>query len=392
MKYLKYYDNYEKIDESISSVFNNIIDKIKSVFKSKSYEVTKDELINILNTYKTIFLEKETDRKELNSIISKLKKELGSEIVLGLNLDNFFRGIYNITIKEKNKEKKLESYFRKYIKTLEYRLQRIYDKDYWKDQFKDDEEFAQLKKLKKENVLKIGKNEFIAEKEILQVELLKMQEHIKENGEKVVILFEGRDAAGKGSAIKTITEYLDPKFFEVAVFGIPTPEEQQDWFKRYIDKLPKPGHITFYDRSWYNRAVNDPVMGYCNETQYRHFMAEVNDFENNLIDDGFTLIKFWFSIEKSTQLLRFKLRKASPLKYWKYSPNDEKTIPKWDIFTKFKEQMFQKTSTEKSPWVIVDSNDKRLAKLNVMRYILNKVEYGNDKTFEVFPEVVFELK
>lgn len=390
MQYLKNYENFSNLNENI---FNNIIDKISNIFNNKSKTKIKNDLISILTEYKNIFIEKKTSRKELKNIIKKLKIDLGEDIVFETNLDNFFRGIYNISIKEKNKEK-LEKYFNKYIKSLDSRLERIYNKEYWKNKYKDDEQFDELKKLKKEKILKIGKKQFIIEKEPLQVELLKLQEWLKNTGNKIALIFEGRDAAGKGSAIKTITEYLDPKYFEIATFGIPSEEEQKNWFKRYEKKLPKPGHITFFDRSWYNRAVNDPVMGYCDEEQYREFMHTVNPFEDKLIREGYILMKFWFSIDKDTQQLRFNLRKVNPLKYWKYSPNDEKTIPKWDLFTNYKEQMFQRTSTKNSPWVIVDSNDKRIAQLNVMRYILNNVDYDNkgDVGLTPYPEVVFELK
>ena len=326
-------------------------------------------------------------RSEIDEKINYLKNELGDNIVYGLNLDNFIRGIYNISIKEKNKEKKLEKYFNDYILDLDSRIDNMIN---WKKYSEFDTEFDELKKLKKERTLKIGAKQFLNEKEPLQIELLKMLEWVKTTGSRVVLIFEGRDAAGKGSAIKTITEYLDPKYFKVATFDIPTKEEQENWFMRYEKELPKKGHITFFDRSWYNRAVNDPVMGYCTKDEYMKFMSDVIPFENNLIDKGYILMKFWFSIEKDTQKLRFKLRQLNPLKYWKYSPNDEKTIPKWDLFTKFKEQMLQNTSTDKSPWVIVDSNDKRTAKLNVIRYILNKIPYSKKKQ-HVYPEVVFEI-
>ena len=172
-----------------------------------------------------------------------------------------------------------------------------------------------------------------------------MQEYLKKTGGKLAIVFEGRDAAGKGSCIKSITENLDPKYLKVATFGIPTEEEKKNWFSRYEKRLPKPGHVTLYDRSWYTMAITNPVMNYCTEEEYKEFMNDVLTFEDNLTLNNYTVIKFWFSIDKETQLLRFEMRKKDPLKYWKFSPNDEKSIPKWDLFTKFKEQMFEKTST-----------------------------------------------
>jgi polyphosphate kinase 2 len=379
MKYLESYNGY---------LHEGIVSKIKKLFlNDKKDKKLKENLIKILTEYKDRFLHKFVTRSEIDEKINYLKNELGDNIVYGLNLDNFIRGIYNISIKEKNKEKKLEKYFNDYILDLDSRIDNMIN---WKKYSEFDTEFDELKKLKKERTLKIGAKQFLNEKEPLQIELLKMLEWVKTTGSRVVLIFEGRDAAGKGSAIKTITEYLDPKYFKVATFDIPTKEEQENWFMRYEKELPKKGHITFFDRSWYNRAVNDPVMGYCTKDEYMKFMSDVIPFENNLIDKGYILMKFWFSIEKDTQKLRFKLRQLNPLKYWKYSPNDEKTIPKWDLFTKFKEQMLQNTSTDKSPWVIVDSNDKRTAKLNVIRYILNKIPYSKKKQ-HVYPEVVFEI-
>jgi len=391
MKYLEYYE--DRMNEGIFNIFGGLANKIKSLFTGeKSIEERKEELIKILDGYKNSFMMKDDiSKKDVTKIINKLKNELGVELVSGINLDTFIRGIYNITIKGKSEEK-INKYFNKYINRLDDRLAKLYDKDY-KDSFMDDEEFAELRKLKKDAKLKISKKVFNKEKEHLQIELLKMQEWLKETNGRLAIVCEGRDAAGKGSAIKKMIEYLDPKYFKVATFGIPTEEEKSDWFKRYRAELPEPGHITFYDRSWYNRAVNDPVMGYCDENEYREFMHTVNHFEKEIINEGVTLIKLWFSIDRETQDLRFRLRKLSPLKYWKYSPNDEKTIPKWDVFTKFKEQMFQRTSTKIAPWTIVDSNDKRTAQLNVMRYILNKVPYLDKSNIdmEVYPEVIFEV-
>ena len=158
--------------------------------------------------------------------------------------------------------------------------------------------------------------------------------------------------------------------------------------------MPKDGEIVFFDRSWYGMALVNPTMGYCTEEQYKYFMNNVNEFEETLKENNIYLIKFWFSITQEKQLLRFKIRQDSELKYWKFSPNDLKSIDKWDIFTKFKEQCFNKTSTYKNPWVIVNSNDKKLSRLNTMRYILSKFNYnGKDKDItKPYPEIIYELK
>jgi polyphosphate kinase 2 len=210
------------------------------------------------------------------------------------------------------------------------------------------------------------------------------------NKKRVAIVFEGRDSAGKGSTIKRFVEILNPKVYNVVALGLPTEEEKQNWFGRYEKHLPKPGQIVFFDRSWYNRAVVEPAMGYCTEEQYMDFMENVPKWEANLVDNGLILIKFWFSITKEKQLQRFELRKTSPIKYWKFSPNDEKVVGKWDVITKYKNQMFEKTSTEKSPWTIVNSNDKKIGRLNAMRYVLSVIDYeGKDPdACDYYPEVI----
>jgi polyphosphate kinase len=224
---------------------------------------------------------------------------------------------------------------------------------------------------------KIDKRLYRSELIDLQIELVKLQEWARRDKKRIAIIFEGRDAAGKGSSIKRFVEHLNPKFHDVVALGIPTEEEalSENWLVRYEKHLPKEGELTFFDRSWYNRGVVEPTLGYCTPEQYEHFMHSVNDWENKIIDDGVILFKFWFSIDKNIQLERFEDRKLSPLKHWKYTPNDEKTIDKWDIMTNYKQQMFDHTSTNKSPWILINSNDKRLARLNSIRYILSNVDY-----------------
>ena len=187
---------------------------------------------------------------------------------------------------------------------------------------------------------------------------------------------------------------MDPKGYKIVALGVPTEEEKKNWFDRYEKYLPKPGEIVFFDRSWYNRAVVEPALGYCTEAQYKDFMNNVNDWEDSLINDGLILIKFWFSITKDKQKKRFELRQKSPLKYWKFSPNDAKVVNKWDLITFYKNAMFNNTSTSRSPWVIINSNDKRIGRLNAMRYLLNVIDYPdkNEKVTEYYPEVVNILR
>jgi polyphosphate kinase 2 len=213
--------------------------------------------------------------------------------------------------------------------------------------------------------------------------------------QKLAIVFEGRDAAGKGSAIKRFTTFGIPGVSRiVAGLPIPTPEERANWFGRYEQYMPKEGEIVFFDRSWYNRAVVEPVNGYCTEEEYMTFMEGVNDWEASLIDSGIHLIKLWFSITEEKQKERFKLRQTSPLKFWKFSPNDAKVLTKYDLITQYKIQMFNKTSTRKAPWIIVNSNDKKIGRLNAIRYVLSQFRYPEkiEEVCEWYPEIITVLK
>tara|TARA_A100001011_G_scaffold399618_1_gene509138 strand:+ start:5212 stop:6096 length:885 start_codon:yes stop_codon:yes gene_type:complete len=222
---------------------------------------------------------------------------------------------------------------------------------------------------------KLSQSEYSNEKNILQIELLKLQESIIKSGEKVAVIFEGRDAAGKGATIKRFVEYLIPKKTRVVELGIPTDLQNRNWFGTYQKLMPKSGEIVFYDRSYYSRALIQPTMDYCTEKQYQYFLNKVNSWEKNQINSGVKLIKFYLSIEKENQSLRFKLREESKLKYWKLSENDLFVSAKWDLFTYFKEKMFEKTSTKESPWIIINGNNKQIARLNAMRYVLNNLNY-----------------
>ncbi|MGB1041536.1 MAG: polyphosphate kinase 2 [Flavobacteriales bacterium] len=210
----------------------------------------------------------------------------------------------------------------------------------------------------------------------LQAELVNLQKWIYEKKLRVAVLFEGRDAAGKGGSIKRFTEHLNPRAMRVVALSKPTEVERGQWyFRRYIKELPNPGEIVFFDRSWYNRAVVEPVMGFCSDDQYNQFMAQVPEFEHMLYEDGVTVIKFWFSISKEEQAKRFASRLDNPLKRWKFSPVDKEGQRLWDEYTKYKELMFSKTHTDFSPWIIVKTNDKRTARLESMRYVLSKFDY-----------------
>ena len=218
------------------------------------------------------------------------------------------------------------------------------------------------------------------EKKYLQIELVKLQQWATKNKKRIAVIFEGRDAAGKGGNIRRFTEHLNPRSMRLVALSKPTNIEMGQWyFRRYIKHLPNPGEIVFFDRSWYNRAVVEPVMGFCSEDQYDQFMVQLPEFEHMLYEDGVIIIKFWLSITKEEQLKRFDARIDNPLKRWKFSPVDKKGQEYWDVYTKYKEQMFSKTHNSFCPWVIVKTNDKETARLECMRYVLSRIEYdGKD--------------
>jgi len=241
-----------------------------------------------------------------------------------------------------------------------------------------------LKIIQKKNIsTEKVKNTLFYEGELqkLQMELVKLQRWVVKNKKRVAIIFEGRDAAGKGGNIRRFTEHLNPRAMRVVALTKPTELERGQWyFRRYIKELPNSGEIVFFDRSWYNRAVVEPVMGFCNEAQYQNFMVQVSEFEHMLYEDGVVIIKFWFSISKDEQLSRFNARIATPLKRWKYSPVDRKGQELWDVYTHYKEQMYSKTHTSYSPWIIVKANDKKTARLESIRYVLSQFNYDGKET------------
>ena len=221
------------------------------------------------------------------------------------------------------------------------------------------------------------------EKYNLQVELLKLQEDVIKKKRKIAICFEGRDTAGKSSTINFFSEHLIPSNFNYVHLGIPTTKERKNWFERYEAYLPNKGQIVLFDRSWYTRALTEPTLGYCSKKQYEEFMTKVNKWEKSLVKKGTELVKFYFSIDKDQQKRRINARKNSKLKYWKLSESDKLMVNKWDVFTLYKNQMFDLTSTDYAPWVVINANNKMIARLSALRYILNNLTY--DKKLSLKP-------
>lgn len=224
--------------------------------------------------------------------------------------------------------------------------------------------------------MKMRRKVYEAEKALLQTELLKMQAWVRLQGERIVMIFEGRDAAGKGGTIKRLTEHLNPRSARVVALEKPNDLERGQWyFQRYLRHLPTKGEIVFFDRSWYNRAGVEPVMGFCTSDEYMEFMRQVPDLERMLVRSGIRLFKFWFSVSREEQLRRFLARESDPLKHWKLSPVDSASLAKWDAYTEAKRALFFYTDTADAPWTVVRSDDKKRARLNTMRYILHKLPY-----------------
>ncbi|MER5949523.1 polyphosphate kinase 2 [Streptomyces sp. NPDC001904] len=223
---------------------------------------------------------------------------------------------------------------------------------------------------------KLKRQEYERQKRLLQIELLKLQKHVREQGLRVVVVCEGRDAAGKGGTIKRFTERLNPRGARVVALEKPTDRESGQWyFQRYVRQLPAAGEIVFFDRSWYNRAGVEPVMGFCTPEEHRHFLQQAPLFERMLTDDGIVLVKFWFSVSRAEQRTRFAIRQVDPVRQWKLSSTDLASLDLWDAYTRVKVEMFRATDTPYAPWTVVKTNDKRRGRLEAMRHLLSRIDY-----------------
>jgi len=227
---------------------------------------------------------------------------------------------------------------------------------------------------------RMSRMSYDVEKRLLQIELLKLQQWVQDTGQQIVMLFEGRDAAGKGGTIKRFTEHLNPRGSQVIALSKPSPREQTQWyFQRYVAHLPAAGEMVMFDRSWYNRAGVERVMGFCTDAEYQEFLRQAPAFEESLVRSGIHLIKFWFSVSRQEQRTRFVIRQLDPVRQWKLSPMDLASLDKWDAYTEAKEAMFAATDTVIAPWTVIKSNDKKRARLETMRHVLSLFDYdGKD--------------
>ena len=358
------------------------ISRIKNIMGVKilkeDEQSSKEELMSRISTnleYNNLLTNK------IKSLLDKIIIQ-GEEKIVDYNL--LERGMKKTLGLKGNQKKNVENFLEKLLKSLSNREKISYDIE--------DTNFTDYS-LEPEEPSLVPKKVYRKELFGLQVELLRLQEWLKKTGKTVIIVFEGRDSAGKGSTIKKFIENLDPKYYNVIALGIPTPEERKSWWDRYRSKIQK-GKINLFDRSWYNRGLIEPVAGYGSTEEYKDFMNNVANFESDLVKDGDYLFKLWFSIDKETQAKRFQARQQSPLKYWKYSESDAKMQDLWDKFTRYKEKLFDATSTINNPWVVIDAIDKRVSGLNAIRYVLKNIPYEpkNEEILDVeYPEALTVL-
>ena len=362
-------------DLFLKRVVNLYGDRLTRIMKEKGLIDLPSQMDESKQNLSDVLRSKDIDPNEMEDLISQLTDEDITDLVIR-NLERKF-------LKSGNPRTNAKEYLEKLVNSVNNRV----GVEFEDDDYNVEDELVYGGEEPEKSA--IGKKAFKKELLPLQVELLKLQEYIKKTGKSIAVVFEGRDTAGKGSTIRTIAKYLDPKYFNVVALGIPTEDERKDWFGRY-GKHIEPGKITFFDRSWYNRGIVEPVMGYGEEGEYEEFMNTVNDFEKSLVSKGVDLYKFWLSITPKTQEKRFDLRKSSPLKYWKFSPNDEKSLEKWDDYTDYKEKVFDLAKGE-VPWTVVDTNDKRIGSLNLLRHILKNSDYPdkNEGTIgDTYPESI----
>lgn len=350
--------------ECVKDLLVNLKESIGHKYKLEFFKTRlKDSLIVYKNDSKP--------KNNFSKIIVKLESEFDKSMLDSIKITTLMMKL--------SKNGDVENLINAYIETLDDRVENLYKR--FKDKLKTNKAYNVINAVNNETNT-ITYKKFFKKKYFLQIELMKLQEWVIANDKKVLILFEGRDASGKGSNIEVFGEFLNPKYARVETFDIPTEDEKKDWFKRYINVLPEKGEIVLFDRSWYNRGIVEPAMGYCSNKQYKEFMETVNEFEKKLIDkDDIILIKIWLDIKKTKQKLRFELRKRDPLRYWKFSENDEKMINNWDKLTPYIDVVLKDTNTDKSPWIIIDSDDKLNGILSSMKSVLRKINYEDkDKT------------
>lgn len=360
-----YYDlliNLKQLIENNSVGLNYYVDNIKSCFSS------------LFKTFMSNFNDKKY--RKLKDKLHELEEMINPEVYKILNLNSIIEKLNILNLSEEDKKFAINKIYNEYYPLIDVTISKIVNLTNQKLETEENWEIVTGLKFLQSN---FNKGEFKNLKYLLQVELLKLQEWVKNNNKKVLIILDGRDAAGKGTNIENMTEHLDPKYYRIETFGIPTKQESENWFTRYEKVLPKKGEIVFFDRSWYTRAYVEKPMDYCTNKQYERFLEDVSDFEEKILSKDINLIKIWLSINKDVQTYRFELRKSNPLKYWKFSKNDSKILNRWDDFTYYINLVVKKLG-KTVKWNVIDSNDEKHSIINVMRCVLNKFNYEHKNT------------
>ncbi len=351
-------------DTILDDVVENVKDLLINLRYTVKYKYKLNFFANKLIDSLVHFKYDKPSPEALRKAILDLKAEYDESLLKELGLIKLLKKLFNGHDQEKA--------VTHYLLEVRSNIKSIVEK--YKERIKTDKKYEIINSVN-DDTDKITYNKFLKEKYYLQIELLKLQEWVVKTNKKVLVIFEGRDAAGKGSNIQSVTEFLNPKHYRVETFGVPTPEEKKNWFMRYEKALPKEGELVFFDRSWYNRGVIEPAMGYCDTEQYEAFMGSVCDWERNLLKNGILLVKMWLDIDKAKQKVRFELRKRDPLRYWKFSKNDGDILENWDKLTPYIDRLLKETHHEDIPWNIVNSDDKLGGILNSIKTILKEFDY-----------------
>ena len=357
-------DAFMDFYESVKDLFSNLKFISRDKHKMTFFVDRITETVIKLKHYKVA-------SGKIGKVERHLKKEFDGDLI-----DKF--GIFKLlgSLDGDKKVKEIDDF----VSNLKKKTRELMD-DYHQ-KLKDDKTYDVFN-IMKDDESKVPFYKFEKEKFFLQIELLKLQEWVIANNKKFLFVFEGRDTSGKSANIENLTENLNPKHYRVESFDIPTESEKKNWFKRYEKVLPKEGEIVFFDRSWYNRGTIDPAMGYCTKEEYEEFMEKVLDFEKGLIKKEIQIVKIWLDIKKNKQMARFEIRILEPLKYWKFSKNDEKIMKKWDKLTPYIDRVLKETHTEETPWNIINADDKLNALLNTSKLILKMFDYDK-KNYELF--------
>ena len=369
-----FYYNGKNSLYTLNSSIRNLIINLESNNTFKSKYLADQFKLDINNYRKELGLN--PTNKELNpsNILETLKKDIDEELIEELGVIDLFKDIEDLLAESsiESVQISLNYIFDSYDKNIDKCITNL--NKLFVNKTKKSKRYSPLNGITLVDS-DMPFSEYRRKKYLLQVELNKLQQWITNSKKKILIVIDGRDSSGKSSTIKTLSENMDNKHYRIVKFDIPTEAQSKDWFKRFEDSMPKEGEIVIFDRSWYNRAIIEPAMGWCSKEQYEDFFKKVENFEKKMMNNGIDIIKVWLSINEQTQKIRFELRKTNPLKYWKYSDADKKVESHFDDLTPYIERMLAQTNFKESNWKVIDSNDKNLSRLMSLYYILDKFDY-----------------